>query len=93
MARGSERNAEEMRWKLSGGGGGGGLFVVSAERGWSSIWSWSHVCCFFVSTSSLRLFGWRVGDRRGGRRRRHVFLNVDKHREYQTLGGKRFLCP
>lgn len=40
MARGSERNAEEMRWKLSGGGGGGGggLFVVSAERGWSSIW-------------------------------------------------------
>lgn len=39
MARGSERNAEEMRWKLSGGGGGGGggLFVVSAERGWSSI--------------------------------------------------------
>lgn len=37
MARGGERNAEEMRWKLSGGGGGG-FFVVSAERGWSSIW-------------------------------------------------------
>lgn len=32
MARGGERNAEEMRWKLSGGGGGG-VFVVSAERG------------------------------------------------------------
>lgn len=88
MARGSERNAEEMRWKLSGGGGGGGLFVVSAERGWSSIWPWSHVCCFLVSTSSLRLFRWRIGNRRGGRRRGHV----DNIENIKHLAGKGFLC-
>lgn len=33
MARGSERNAEEMRWKLSGGGGGGGGGAFCCERG------------------------------------------------------------